>query len=102
MQIVKLMVFVTLGEIKFATDERCRVGWYRQTFLHFLGGKRWELRQKCETAFANRLAHLTVPDIREKNKWCGSAEFLTLKKQRRPRTEQKQRSHRAITAGRAL
>src|SRR4051812_7164150 len=99
MEIVKLLIFLALAKIKLAAHERCRVGRNRQTFLDFLRGQRRELRQKCEASFSNCLAHLTVAHIGEKDEWGRSAEFLALKKQRSPRTEQEQASHRPITSG---
>src|ERR1700687_920584 len=102
MKFVKLLVFLALAKIKLAANERCRVGRHRQTFLHLLRGQGRELRQKCEAPFTNCLAHLTIAHIGGKEEWGRSRELLALKKQRRPGTEQEQRSHRAITAGRAL
>ena len=99
MEIVKLLVFLALAKIKLAANKRRRIGRYWQTFLHFLCGQGRELRQKSEAPFANCLAHLTIAHIGEKYERRGGAEFLALKKQRRPGTEQEQRSHRAITAG---
>src|SRR5689334_16592263 len=99
MQVVPLFVFSSFGKIEFAARKDLRIGRHWQTFLHFLRGKGRELRQKREAPFANSLAHLVVAHISEKDEWCGSPEFLALKKQWRPWSKQEQCSHRAITAG---
>ncbi len=65
-------------------------------------GEGWKLRQKFETSFANRILHGLIADIGKIKKWSRSAEFLALKKQWCPGSEQKQCGHGAIAAGRSL
>ena len=75
-----------------------RIGRNRKLFLRFFGGLRWKLREETEPSLTDRLAHITVSHVREKYERGRRAELLTLKKQRCPGPEQKQRRHRAVAA----
>ena len=99
MQLVELFIFFALCEIEFATDEDGRIGRGGQSLLHFFGGQRGKLREKSETSLANCFTHRPIADVGEKNERSGSAKFLALEKQRRPRTEQEQCGHCPIAAG---
>src|SRR5438445_3428286 len=102
MQIVKFLVSFPFGKIKLAAHKNSWVGRHRQFFLRFLSSKRWKLREKFEAPFAYSLAHGAIAHVREKYERSRRAELLTLKKQRCPGPEQKQRSHGAISSGRRL
>ena len=100
MQIVKMTVLLALREIEFALCENApgrldrgdapglpRFAWT---------GTGAEIQNAlCESPRSN-----LFDNIREINKRTRSAEFLSLKKQWRPRPKKKQRCHGAISAGR--
>ena len=98
MQLVEMLVCLPFGKIELGAGKNLRIERHRQLFLHVFGGQGWKLREKFEASSTNGLAHRAVSRVCKKYERRRRTEFLALKQQRRPWSQQKQRSHGAIAA----
>ena len=78
---------LALAEIEFRALKRFFVGWYRELLSRLFARDGGKLAEKVEAPFPHGLVQLFV-EIVEIKKWRRGRELLSLKKQRRPWSEQ--------------